>query len=40
MARMSVGVHMKQLVVHLWTLCQNTESFLVMWAVGMKASAP
>jgi len=25
MARMSVGVHMKQLVVHLWTLCQNAD---------------
>jgi len=40
MARMSVGVLIKQLVVHLWTLCQNAESFLVMWTVGTKASAP
>ena len=40
MARISEGVDMKQLVVHLWTLCQNTDSFLVMWTVGMKTSAP
>ena len=40
MARISVGVDMKQLVVHLWTLCQNTESFLTRWTVGIKTSAP
>jgi len=40
MARMFNGVDMKQLVVHLWTLCQNTASFLSMWAVGTKTSAP
>ena len=39
-ARMSMGVHAKQLVVHLWTLCQKAESFRVMWAVGLKVSAP
>ena len=30
MARMSVGVHTKQFVVHLWILCQKAESFLTM----------
>jgi len=40
MARMSVGVHRKQLVVYLWTLCQKEESFLVMWTVGVRVSAP
>ena len=30
MARMSIGVHAKQLVDQLWTLCQKDESFLVM----------
>ena len=35
-----MGVDMKQLVVHLGTLCQNRESFLIMWVVGMKTSAP
>ena len=39
-AKMSVGVHAKQFVVHLWTLCQKAESFLVMWTVGLKVSAP
>ena len=29
-ARMWTGAHAKQLVVYLWTLCQNTDSFLVM----------
>ena len=29
-ARMSIGVQAKQLVVHLWTLCQKDASFLVM----------
>ena len=29
-ARMSTGVHAKQFVDHLWTLCQKAESFLVM----------
>jgi len=38
-ARMSVGVHVKQLVVHLWTLCQKAASFLDMCAVGLKVSA-
>jgi len=40
MAWMSVGVLTKQLVVHLWTLCQNAERFLVMWTVRKKVSAP
>ena len=40
MARMSVRVLTKQFVVHRWTLCQNTDSFLVMWTIGRKASAP
>ena len=40
MARISVGVDMKQLVVHLGTMCQNTECFLIMWTVGMKTSTP
>jgi len=40
MAKISVGVDMKQLVVHLWTLCQKTEGFLTMWTVGTKTSAP
>jgi len=40
MARMSIGVHAKQFVVHLWILCQKAESFRVMWAVGLKVSAP
>jgi len=40
MARMSVGVLTKQFVVHRRTLCQNADSFLVMWTVGRKASAP
>ena len=40
MAKMSVGVLRKQLVVHLWTLCQKTASFLSMWEVGTKTSAP
>jgi len=40
MARVSVGVDIKQLVVHLWTVCENAASFLVMWTVGRKASAP
>jgi len=40
MARMSVGVHRKQLVVHLWILCQKEESFRVMWTVGVRVSAP
>ena len=40
MARMSVGVLMKQLVVYLWILWQNAESFLVMRTVGRNASAP
>ena len=35
-----MGVLMKQLVVHLWILCQNVESFRVMWTAGRKASAP
>ena len=39
-AKMSMGVHMKQLVVHLWTLCEKTESFRVMWAVRVKVFAP
>jgi len=39
-ARMPVGVHAKQFVVHLWTLCQKDEIFLVMWTVGLKVSAP
>jgi len=28
-ARMSLGLQEKPLVVHLWTLCQKAESFLV-----------
>ena len=39
-ARMSIGVHAKQFVVHLRILCQKAESFRVMWAVGLKVSAP
>ena len=35
-----MGVLIKQFVVHLWTLCQKTESFLVMWTVGTKISVP
>ena len=27
-------------MVHLWTLCQKAETFLVMWTVGVKVSAP
>ena len=40
MARMSEGVHEKLLVVHLWTLYQKAESFLIMCTVGLKVSAP
>jgi len=40
MARISVGVLRKQLVVHLWTLCQKRASFLSMWDVGTNTSAP
>jgi len=40
MARMSDGVDMKHLVTHLWTLCQNTASFLSACTVGTKTSAP
>ena len=40
MARMSVGVLRKPLVVHLWALCQKTASFLSMWDVGTNTSAP
>jgi len=40
MARISVGVDIKQLVVHLGTLFLKTESFLNMWMVDMKTSAP
>jgi len=39
-ARMSTGVQAKQLVVHLWTLCQKAASFLVIWIVGSNVSAP
>ena len=31
MASMSNGVQVKQLVIHLCTLCQTAASFLVMW---------
>jgi len=40
MALMSMGVDEKQLVVHLWTLCQKAASFLVMCIVGLNVSAP
>jgi len=40
MASISVGVLKKQLVDHLWTLCQKAASFLTMWEVGTKTSAP
>jgi len=39
-ARMSVRVHEKQFVVHLWTFCQKAESLLVTCTVGSKVSAP
>jgi len=39
MARISVGVQRKQMVVHLWTLYQKKESFLIRWTVGKSVSA-
>ena len=40
MARTSRGVLEKQLVDHLWILCQKDASFLVIWVVGSNTSAP
>jgi len=40
MANMSMGVLVKQLVDHLWTLSQTAASSLVMWTVGVKTSVP
>ena len=39
-ARISVGVQVKQFVHHLWVLCQEAESFLIIWTVGAKTSPP
>ena len=40
MARMSVGVLAKQFVHLLWTLCQQVDSLLSIFTVGVKTSPP
>jgi len=40
MARMSVGVPVKQFVHQLCVLCQKADSFLIIWTVGVKTSPP
>jgi len=40
MARMSVGVQVKQFVYYLWVLCQKAESFLIIWTVGVNTFPP
>jgi len=39
-ARIQVGVAEKQLVVHLWTLCQKVFRRAMAPALGVKSSAP
>jgi len=38
MASMSVSVHLKQFMVHLWTLCQKLDIVQTACAEGVKFS--